>query len=182
MTDVRDPDYATADGPVDLDALSTLDRMREVASYNLFDASMREELDLICQRTAQRLDQPIGLVTIVLNNAQLVVGKSGLAGWIAESEGTPAEWAFCARAVIAGKPYVVPDASADPVQRENPLVANDHVTAYAGVPLRSPGGQVLGAHCVLNDQPHDFTPAEVGELERAAIEILDVLNHYRRVS
>jgi GAF domain-containing protein len=182
MSTIGDDTYATARGPVDLDALASLERLREVAAYNLFDAQMRDELNTICQRTAQRLGQPIGLVTIVLDSAQLVIGKSGLAGWIAASEGTPAEWAFCARAVLAGKPYVVPDATTDEQQRHNPLVVHDHVAAYAGVPLRSPSGQMLGAHCVLNDHPQEFTPEQVAELEQAGAEIVAVLDRYKRAA
>jgi GAF domain-containing protein len=174
------PFTTTAEGPVDLGALSTIERLREIAAYNLFDHELRTELDVICQRTADRLSQPIGLVTIVLDSAQLVIGRSGLAGWIAATEGTPAEWAFCARAVIADRPYVVPDATKDAVQAHNPLVVMDGVTAYAGVPLRSHNGQVLGAHCVLNDRPQEFTAEQVEILEEAAAEIVDVMDRYRR--
>lgn len=174
------PFTTTAEGPVDLGALSDITRLREIAAYNLFDRTMRAELDVICQRTADKLDQPIGLVTIVLDSAQLVIGKSGLAGWIAASEGTPAEWAFCARAVTSEMPYLVPDAVADAVQKDNPLVRFDGVAAYAGVPLRSPNGQMLGAHCVLNDRAQDFTAEHVALLEEAATEIVAVLDRYRR--
>lgn len=174
------PFTVTAEGPVDLGALSTIERLREIAAYNLFDRTMREELDSICQRTAQRLDQPVGLVNIVLDGAQLVVGKSGLAGWIAACEGTPAEWAFCARVVMGEGNYVVPDAGRDEVQQHNPLYLMGATTAYAGVPLRAPNGQVLGAHCVVNDQPQEFTSEQLAVLEESAAEIMDTMNRYRR--
>lgn len=175
------PFTTTAEGPVDLGALSTIERLREIAAYNLFDKDLRTELDVVCQRTAERLNQPIGLVTIVLDSAQLVVGRSGLAGWIAASEGTPAEWSFCARAVVDGLPYVVPDATTDAVQSHNPLVMMDGISAYAGVPLRSASGQMLGAHCVLNDTPQEFSVADVEVLEEAAAEIIAIMSRYRRI-
>ena len=138
------PANPAASGPVDLRALADMDRLRAVADYNLFDPALRDVLNQICAETAADLHQPIGLVTIVLDSAQLVIGKSGLQGWIADVGGTPAEWAFCARAVLADDIYVVDDAALDPVQATNPLVVNDGVRAYAGVPLRSPSGHTLG--------------------------------------
>ena len=32
-------------------------------------------------------------------------------------------------------------------------VTEDHVIAYLGVPLRAPGGHVLGALCAVDEQP-----------------------------
>lgn len=177
MTAPRSP---IAAGPVDLDALADAKRLRAVSAYNLFDQNLREALNAICDRTTRKLQQPIGLVTIVLDSAQLVIGKSGLRGWIADAQGTPAEWSFCARAVLARQPYVVDDALVDPIQSGNPLVAYADVRAYAGVPLRSPSGEMLGAHCVLNDAPQHFTSADIEVLERAGLEIMAELARHTR--
>lgn len=171
--------WAVADGPVDVDALSDLARMRAITSYDLLDPGLRDQLDAVTARTSRELGQPISLVTVVLDSALLVLGNTGLEGWIVATGGTPVEWAFCARAVLSNAPYVVDDASEDPVQRHNPLVQFDGVRAYAGVPLRTPDGHVLGAHCVLNSEPQAFTPAQVAVLETAAAEINEILNGYR---
>jgi GAF domain-containing protein len=84
------------------------------------------------------------------------------------------------RVVLEDKPYAVPDATTDPVQRHNPMVVHDNVHAYLGVPLRTPSGAVLGAHCVKNDQPHEFTEAQLEQLERAGAEVMAVLERYKR--
>jgi len=171
--------WAVAEGPVDLAALSDLGRMRAITSYDLLEPTLRDRLDAITARTAARLGQPVSLVTVVLDTAQLVIGNSGLEGWIVATGGTPVEWAFCARAVMANAPYVVADATVDPVQQHNPLVAIDNVRAYAGVPLRGDDGHVLGAHCVLNSEAQQFTPDQVAELELAAAEITAILREYK---
>ena len=72
----------------------------------------------------------------------------------------------------------MPDAQVDPVQQHNPLVAIDNVRSYAGVPLRTADGHVLGADCVLSSEPQDFTPDQVAELEQAAAEITAILREY----
>jgi GAF domain-containing protein len=169
-----------ATGPVDLAALADASRLRAVAGYNLFDRGLRRTLDAVCERTVHKLHQPIGLVTIVLDSAQLVIGKSGLEGWIAEAGGAPVEWSFCARAVLANQTYVVDDARVDPVQSANPLVTFEKVRAYAGVPLRSPSGETIGAHCVLNATPQHFSAADIDVLERAGREIMAELAKHTR--
>ncbi|MEZ5216918.1 MAG: GAF domain-containing protein [Ilumatobacteraceae bacterium] len=133
-------------------------------------------------RTTDRLHQPIALVTMVLDSAQLVAASSGLDGWLAAAGGTPVEWSFCARAVGSRQPYVVNDARTHPIQRSNPLVAIDNIGCYAGVPLYSPDGHALGAHCVVGTEPHDFTAEEIEELQEAGDEIAVLLETYRRQS
>lgn len=164
------------------DALCHVDRLRTIGEIDLFDPELRRRLDALSARSAERLHQPIAMVTLVLDAAQLVLGSAGLEGWIAEAGGTPVEWAFCSRAVVSGRAYVVPDARVDEIQRHNPLVTCDGIVTYAGVPLRDPSGVLLGAHCVLGGSPHEFTVEELAELERTAAEIVAILGEYHRAT
>ncbi|MEV0895249.1 GAF domain-containing protein [Actinoplanes sp. NPDC049802] len=153
-------------------------RMRVLASIDLENADLRDRLDSITERTAQRLGLPISLVTLVLDTAQFLAGSHGVTGWVAESRGTPVEWSFCARAVHRRGPYVIVDASADPDHATNPMVAFEGVRSYAGVPLEL-DGQFLGAHCVVGGAAHTFTDDDISELRRAADEIVALLDRYR---
>lgn len=158
--------------------LADLDRIRVLAGLDLRNPRLRAGLDEITTRTATRLGLPVSLASIVLDTAQFLAGSHGVTGWIADVEGTPVEWSFCARAVISGEPYVVPDATADPDQSGNPLVTEDGFRSYAGVPVTLDGA-VLGAHCVIGTEPHDFTAADLAELARSATEIAALLQRYR---
>lgn len=158
-----------------------LDRRRlgALAGYDWDHRDLRSGIDAITRRTAARLGLPVGMANIVLDTAQLTVGSHGVTGWIAEANGTPVEWSFCAHTVTTGQPYVVPDATADPVQQHNPLVSIDGFASYAGVPLIDPNGRVLGAHCVLGTSAHTFTEADLAELRTAAGEIMTLIQRYR---
>jgi GAF domain-containing protein len=164
---------------IDLAALADARRLRVLAGIDLQNPRLRARLDEVATRTAQRLGMPISLASIVLDTAQYVAGSHGLTGWIAEVGGTPVEWSFCAHAVASGRPYVVPDAAADPDQAGNPLVTVDGLRSYAGVPIVVDGA-VLGAHCAVGAEPHAFTEADLEILRRAADEIADLLQEYRR--
>ncbi len=161
-------------------ALTDPERLRDVAAIDLDHPELRRRLDEIAARTRHRLGLEVGLVTVVLDCAQLVVGSAGLEGWIAQTGGTPAEWAFCAQLVGTGRPYVVEDASGDDLQKDNPLVTIDGVRSYLGVPLVSEAGHVVGGHCVLTFQPRHYTDADLAELTEAAQEIDGVIADYRR--
>lgn len=99
--------------------------------------------------------------------------------WIEAAEGTPVEWAFCANVVRSHEPYVVPDATVDALQHDNPLVTQDGIRCYAGVPITTPNGHVLGAYCVVGEEPHDFTAADVAELQEMAKDVVTVLEQHR---
>jgi GAF domain-containing protein len=155
------------------------DRFEIMASIDLDDPELRRRLDGIAQRTADRLGQPIGLVSMVLDTAQFFPGSYGLQGWLDELAGTPIEWSFCVNAVKSGTAYVVPDASIDADQSGNPLVTIDGVRSYAGIPIVLDGA-ILGAHCVLGSEPRQFTAADLAELRRGSAEISDVLRSFLR--
>src|SRR5690349_8260946 len=111
------------------------ERLAVIGGIDLDDAELQRRLNAIAERTATRLHLPISLVSIVLDTAQVFLGAHGLHGWLADAGGTPVEWSFCANAVTSGRPYVVPDAAADPRQATNPLVTADGIRSYAGIPI-----------------------------------------------
>ncbi|MFC7529285.1 GAF domain-containing protein [Actinoplanes sp. GCM10030250] len=158
-------------------SIPTPNRFEIMARINLDDPELRRRLDSIAKRTADRLGQPIALVSMVLDTAQIFPGSYGLQGWLDELAGTPIEWSFCVNAVNSGTAYVVPDATTDAQQSTNPLVTIDGVRSYAGVPIVVDGA-ILGAHCVLGPNPHPFTDADLAELRRGAEEISQILRSF----
>jgi GAF domain-containing protein len=158
--------------------LAGMERLQALAAYDMDDPHLHQQLDAIAMRTAHQLHHPTVLTTILLDNAALIAGSCGCEGWMQAGPGTPAEWSFCAQCVLTGEPYVVNDATQDPLQRTNPLVELDHIRAYAGAPLITPEGQVLGAHCVVDTEPHVFSAEEVDELCRAAQDVVTAFEQH----
>lgn len=159
--------------------LNRYERLADLSSYDLTNPELRAELDEVSARTAEELGLPIALVTVVLDTAQLFIGGHGLTGWAAEANGTPAEWAFCAQMVRTGAPYVMPDGTKDPIHHTNPLVTEVGVRSYAGMPLVNDRGTILGGHCVLGAEPHQFTEAELAALHEATGNVMQILERYR---
>ena len=53
------------------------------------------------------------------------------------------------------------DAREHPLLRDNPAIRDLGVIAYAGAPLITPDGHVLGTLCAIDHQPRHWTPEQV---------------------
>ncbi len=157
-------------------------RLQELADLDVFGERGHRVLTGAADKVARTLRTPVGATSVVLSGAQVFHGWHGLDGWLAEVGGTPVEWSFCATTLRSREPYVVNDTSSDVVQRTNPLVRNDGVGSYAGAPVTTARGHVVGAVCVIDTEPRDFGDAEVDVLRTAAAEVADRLEEQRRRS
>ena len=147
-------------------------RLQEIADLDLLSGDLDATLDDIAKRAAQRLGLPVGLVSIVLDEAQFFAAEHGLTGVLKETRGTPVEWSFCAHAVRTNSPFVTSDASHHPLTRDNPIVTADGIRCYAGVPLRTSKGHVIGTLCVLGGVPRSFPEEDLAVLEELAAEVM----------
>lgn len=130
----------------------------------------------ITEEAAQRLNLPISLVSIVLDRAQYFAAAHGLEGWLEEVQGTPIEWSFCKHVVRDGAAFVVSDATRHPRVQGNPFVEHDGVRCYAGVPLTTSRGHVIGSFCVIGYEGRAFSASEMETLRgfaRVAVERIE---------
>ena len=155
-------------------------RLKEIAALGLLAPDANEALQDIVEAAAEALNLPIALVSIVLDEAQHFAAAHGLAGWMAATRGTPVEWSFCANAVRSQESFVVEDARTHPLTHDNPLVHEDGIRCYAGIPLVSRNGFVLGTLCVIGDKKRTFTEEDLTALRRLARKAVDRLEARRR--
>jgi CheY-like chemotaxis protein len=138
-----------------------------------------EALQQLVTEVAEAARVPVALVSIVTRDRQSFHAEHGLQGELREKRWTPRDWAFCDHVVEGRQSLVVPDARKHPVFSSNPLVTQGLVGGYAGVPVVSSTGDVLGTLCLIDSKPLDVGPEVVdalcalarrvgGELELAA--------------
>ncbi|MCP3100811.1 diguanylate cyclase [Myxococcus sp. K15C18031901] len=129
-------------------------RLERIASMRLVDEGPPEaELQGLVTEVAHAFAVPVALLTLVLGDRQWFKAHVGLPPSLAKDRGTPRDWAFCHHVVQGRESLVVPDATRHPVFRDNPLVRDGIVGSYAGAPLVTPGGEVLGTLCVIDTRP-----------------------------
>ncbi|MEV4276467.1 GAF domain-containing protein [Actinoplanes xinjiangensis] len=160
------------------DRLGEPGRMQRLAGYDLFHPGLRTDLDRIASHSAGRLHAPVSMVSILLDSAQLVIGRHGLPDTGTEIDGTPAEWSLCTQTVLAGRAYRVTDNTTDPLHADNPVLAMAGLRSYAGVPLIDDSGHVLGAHCVVDVTPRHFSEAEIAVLDEGAADVMRALRQH----
>ncbi|MEJ5070747.1 GAF domain-containing protein [Enterobacter ludwigii] len=81
----------------------------------------------------------------------------------------PRDISFCGHVILSEAPLIVADARQDIRFNDNPLVLGEpHIRFYAGCPLRLPDGTLFGSFCLLDIQPREFNPEELGLLQDLA--------------
>lgn len=128
-------------------------RLQAVEALGLLDTPPEERFDRITRLAAQIFGMPMALVTLVDRDRQFHKSRQGFA-----LTQIPREQSFCQVAIQTSEVMVIPDATADARFQDNPLVTGPaHTRFYAGFPLAGPGGQRVGALCVLDTSPRAFT-------------------------
>lgn len=148
-------------------------RLEAIADLGLKNPGPDPVLQELADEAACRLNLPTGLVTIVLDSAQVFAAQHGLTGWIAEAGGVPVEWSFCANSVKTGEPLVIEDAAIHPLVRDNPLVMHEGIRCYAGIPLVTRDGEVLGNLCVVGTEARAFSEDDLEILRGLARRALE---------
>ncbi len=179
MTKTKEATMGEESGTPNTAALRDEDRLREVVELGLLTPETDDILNAVAAKAAARLGLPISLVSIVLDESQFFAASHGLNGWLAETRGTPVEMSFCSNAVLSGQPFVVEDALTHPVTMENPLVTEDGIRCYAGIPLVSSRGFRLGTLCVLGKEPREFEESDLAVLRELAAEAVDQIESRR---
>ena len=151
-------------------------RLIDIARLGLDREAERRYLQDIVNAVAVRLDTPFVVIDVLLDRAQVFLAGSGpVPDFIAEAGGTPVEWSFCLPLLGNPRAFTVPDLTADPASQRNPLVTVAGVRSYAGAPMISHRGHVLGGICGLDVRPRDFPAAELNFLQDAAHEVVERL-------
>ena len=152
------------------------DRLGSLASYKVLDTSPEPAYDALTALAARLCDAPAAAVVLVDAERQWFKSKRGLS-----ADETPRTMSICSDVVATGVPIAVPDARRQRRYRRNPLVTGSpYIRAYLGVPLIGRDGLPLGALCVIDVEPRQFTQRHVTTLRSLAEQVMVLLEQRRR--
>ncbi|TGL59041.1 hybrid sensor histidine kinase/response regulator [Leptospira sarikeiensis] len=147
------------------------ERLQALRRYKILDTPPEEKYDGIVRAASLICGAPIALVTLIDSERQWFKARLGI-----DDTETLRRDSFCQFAVAENKFLIVEDAETDSRFKSNPYVLGDpNIRFYAGAPLRTPDGYVLGTLCVIDSKPKKITPAEIQALEALADSVVSFM-------
>ena len=139
-------------------------RIGELRSYAILDTEPEADFDDLVSLLSRLLNVPVALVSLVDTDRQWFKARYGFG-----SDQTPLEQSICSHAILGTDLFEIEDTQRDPRTADNPLCcgALAEMRFYAGMPLVSPAGYVLGSLCVLDTRPRRLT-----DLERETLRVM----------
>jgi PAS domain S-box-containing protein len=154
------------------------ERLTALHSCSILDTPPDEDFDRLTRLARRLAGTDFALVSLVDEARQWFKSEQGLG-----QRETPREVAFCAHAILTAEPLVVEDTLQDARFSANPLVTDwPFIRFYAGVPLQSDEGYLLGTLCVLDPSPRTLAPARLQALQDLAGQVESLLSHRRRIA
>ena len=143
-------------------------RLAAVAATNLLDSDLEEVFDRLTRLAAAVLDVPWAFVTLVDERRSFWKSCFGTGTVEVSDRQHAVEESFCQYVVATGDSLLIDDARLDERTKQNPSIESMGVIAWAGSPLLSADGHVLGTFCVVSSQPRHWSAADAGVLETLA--------------
>ena len=156
---------------MELTSLRNQARLDALHESGLLGSAPELSFDRLTRLAARLLNARVALVSLLGQDHEFLKSAVGLEEPWASERQVPLSHSFCKYVVASGQPLFVPDAREHPLVRDNPAVRDLNVIAYAGIPLRSGNGQVLGGFCVIDPEPREWTGADVLVLEDLAASV-----------
>lgn len=168
------PDDAAADDAASREAA----RLEALESYDILDTPAEQAFDRITRIARNVFGVPISAVTFIDGHRQWFKSRQGVL-----NHQTCKANSFCNVAIRQDEVLVVPAALNDPRFADTGLVKGaPHVRFYAGAQLRSPDGHGLGALCVIDTKPREFSANEIAILRDLGDMIMRELEAQRLTS
>ena len=152
------------------------EKARQLALNRLqvLDTPEEQAYDDITRLAADVCGTPIALISLSDSHRQWFKSRMGL-----QAREMPRENSFCAHALqIPHSMMIVPDTSADERFVNHPLVTGGpKIRFYAGAPLLTGDGHMLGALCVVDTTPRKLEARQLEHLQFMAQQVMVMLEN-----
>jgi len=155
-------------------------RLAALAAFDILDTPPERGFDDIVNLARRLCAAPVALVSLIDRERQWFKARAGFPPGEIDLDRSVCKFVLTEPGVLQ-----IPDLTGDPRTRANPLVIGEpHLRFYAGAPLRTPEGQVIGSLCVIDHvpRPGGLVPEQVEDLEALARQVMDQLLLRRSLS
>lgn len=149
------------------------ERTAALADYEVLDSEPESAFEEIVFMARTVCKTPTALISLIDDDRQWFKARLGF-----DACQTPIEQSVCAHGMRSDEMLIIPDLSADDRTRDNPLVTCENgARFYAGAPLITPSGTIIGMLCVLDQapRPEGLDPTQRRILRALARQVVDQL-------
>lgn len=151
-------------------------RLEALRLYQILDTAPEEAFDDLTLLVTQICETPIAFITLVEAHRQWFKSKVGL-----DVAQNPLNVGFCPLVIAKREILIIPDTLAEQQYATNPVVvSNPHVRFYAGAPLTTVEGHIIGTICALDYIPRELSQKQVDALQALSRQVMTQLD-LRRV-
>jgi PAS domain S-box-containing protein len=152
-------------------------RLEALYDYQVLDSTEGATYVAFTELASEIAGAPMATISLVDETRVWYKSSKGL-----DVREVPRNLSFAGHIVASGAQLLVEDARADTRFRGSPLVTGpSQVRFFAGVPLVSPQGFILGALCVLDSRVRALTELQLNQLSALAAALIDVFETRRRM-
>lgn len=155
-------------------------RLLAVKQFEQFNLQLDAELQELIHMASEICDTPIAVITLLDEDTQWMKVRKGL-----DVESAPRNITFCTHTIQQKEVFVISDTLLDDRFANNPLVLNGpSLRFYAGAPLITRQGLILGTLCVANNKPHTLDKHQLLMLKilsKQAINIMELKLNYEQL-
>ena len=152
-------------------------RVANLHEYQIMDTAADPAFDNLVKTASAVAEMPVSLINLVDEHRAWFKAKLGI-----EMDGTSRDISFCSHAILTEVPTIVEDTTCDVRFSDHPLVISaPNLRFYAGFPLVSKEGYVLGALCVIDRVPRKLSVKQIEILQllaKLAVSLIE-RNHFR---
>jgi predicted PurR-regulated permease PerM/GAF domain-containing protein len=148
------------------------------ALHDLGLASARSrQFDEVSREVAHAFGAPIALVSLIDETRPPPPLAASVSSDVSAPGASTHHESLDAHVVAANDVLVSEDVTEDPRFADDPLVLEKGIRFYAGAPLRTSSGLVVGSLCVIDTQPREFAEPDRRRLQQMADELMARIEH-----
>ena len=141
-------------------------RQAALDGLHILDTPADERLDRVTRLAKELLGVPIVALNFIDHDRQWTKSHIGLRS----AQDVRRDDSICQHTVASNSVFVIEDTSKSPDFADHPAVTGaPYVRFYAGHPVHAPGGQPVGALCVIDTSPRRFSDHQLDLLRDLAL-------------
>jgi hypothetical protein len=131
--------------------------VREIQSVDVFDENEKDIFNRLATTLARSFDAPIALITVSDGKRQFWEAQCGLPDDTLTTAKREWDLSICAKIVFSESSLIVSDTAENPKFANDPFLKEKGIRFYAGAPLKSHDGEIMGSLCVLDTRPRQIS-------------------------